>query len=92
MERVMFTKTFLKDLFERAIKTAAQTLVLAVGASQGFDLFTADWRTLGAAAAGGFIMSVLSSLASKPFGDRESASVVGSGWVSITTNGSVDNG
>lgn len=88
----MFTKTFLKDLLERAIKTAAQTLVLAVGASQGFDLFATDWQTLGAAAAGGFVMSVLSSLASIPFGDRSSASVVGSGWVSITSNGPVDNG
>lgn len=88
----MFTKQFLKDLLERAIKTAAQTLVLAIGAAQGFDLFTADWRTLGAAAAGGFVLSVLSSVASIPLGDRSSPSVIGSDWVSITTNGPVDNG
>lgn len=88
----MFTKQFLRDLLERATKTAAQTLVLAVGASQGFDLFTADWRTLAGAAAGGFVLSVLSSVASAPFGDHSSASVVGSDWVSVTANGPVNHG
>jgi len=88
----MFTKQFLKDLLERATKTAAQTLVLAIGAAQGFDLFTADWRTLAGAAAGGFVLSVLSSIASATFGDRSSASVVGTEWVSVTTNGPVNHG
>jgi hypothetical protein len=79
----MFTKQYWLDVFERAIKTAAQTAVVAIGAAAGFDLFTADWRTVGGAAAGGFVLSVLTSLGSAPFGDRSSASVVSSSWVSI---------
>lgn len=79
----MFTKQYWLDVFERAIKTAAQTAVVAIGAAAGFDLFTADWRTVGGAAAGGFVLSVLTSLGSAPFGDRSSASVVSSDWVSI---------
>lgn len=79
----MFTKQFWQDAFERAVKTAAQTAVVAIGAAAGFDLFTADWQTVGGAAAGGFVLSVLTSLGSQPFGDRHSASVVSSSWVSI---------
>jgi hypothetical protein len=79
----MFTKEFWQDAFERAVKTAAQTAVVAIGAAAGFDLFTADWRTVGGAAAGGFVLSVLTSLGSQPFGDRSSASVASSSWVSI---------
>jgi hypothetical protein len=79
----MLTKQYWLDVFERAIKTAAQTAVVAIGAAAGFDLFTADWRTVGGAAAGGFVLSVLTSLGSAPFGDQSSASVVSSNWVSI---------
>lgn len=86
----MFTRFFWKELFERAVKTAAQTLILAVGAAQGFDLFTADWKTLGGAAAGGFVLSVISSVASAPFGDPGSPSLVGSNWVSIVDEGSTN--
>lgn len=86
----MFTRFFWKELFERAVKTAAQTLILAVGAAQGFDLFTANWKTLGGAAAGGFVLSVISSVASAPFGDPGSPSLVGSNWVSIVDEGSTN--
>jgi hypothetical protein len=88
----MFTRLFWKQLFERAVKTAAQTLILAVGAAQGFDLFTADWKTLGGAAAGGFVLSVISSIGSAPFGDSGTPSLVGSEWTSVTANGPVDHG
>lgn len=82
----MITKTFLVDALERAIKTAAQTAVVAIGAAAGFDLFTANWRSVGGAAAGGFILSVLTSLSSKPFGDAQSASVVSEPWTSISAS------
>ena len=87
----MFTTNFAKQTLERALKTAAQTLILVVGAAQGFDLFTADWRTLGAAAAGGFILSVLTSIASAPFGTTGTPSVVASEWVSVTANGPIQD-
>jgi hypothetical protein len=87
----MFTTTFVKQTIERALKTAAQTLILAVGAAQGFDLFTADWRTLGASSLAGFILSVLTSIASAPFGELGTPSVVASEWVSVTANGPVQN-
>jgi len=79
----VLSKQYWIDVFERAVKTAAQTAVVAIGAAAGFDLFTADWRTVGGAAAGGFVLSVLTSLGSVPFGDRSSASVASSSWVSI---------
>ena len=52
----MFNLSFWKMSLERALKTAAQAVLLAVGASSGLDLFSLDWLgVLGAAAAGGQI-------------------------------------
>lgn len=82
---------FVKRTVERAVKTAAQTVLLAVGASTGLDLFTADWKTIGGAAAGGFILSVITSVASAPFGDVGTPSLVRSSWTSITANGEVES-
>jgi hypothetical protein len=87
----MFTTNFAKQTIERALKTAAQTLILAVGAAQGFDLFATDWNTLGAAAAGGFILSVLTSIASAPFGTTGTPSAIKSEWVSVTANGPIQD-
>jgi hypothetical protein len=64
----MFDLFFWRESAERATKTAAQALILAVGASEGFDLFALDWRNAIGVAAGGFVLSILTSLASAPFG------------------------
>lgn len=64
----MFDLFFWRAASERAIKTAAQSLLLAIGASEGFNLFSLDWRNALGLAAGGFILSVLTSIASRPFG------------------------
>ena len=71
----MFTAQFVRDAAERAIKTAAQALLIAVGAAQGADLFALNWTTAAAAAAGGFVLSVLTSLVSAPFGPKGSPSL-----------------
>jgi hypothetical protein len=72
----MFTIEWLRDACERAIKSAAQAIVLALGAAEGFDLFAADWRNVAGIAAGAAVLSVLTSVISAPFGARGSASVL----------------
>lgn len=72
----MFTTQWLRDAIERALKSAAQAIVLALGASQGFDLFAADLQNVASLAAGAAVLSVLTSVISSPFGVRGSASLV----------------
>jgi len=71
----MFTKSFLKQLAERAIKTFAQTMIALTGATQ-MDWLTLDWQHLlitSAIAAG---LSILTSIASDKIGPADSPSVV----------------
>lgn len=68
---------FLKAATERAVKTAAQTVVVSIGADQVLDAFSADWETLGSVALGGLVLSYLTSFASGLVGERETPSVVG---------------
>lgn len=71
----MFTKTFLRQLVERAIKTFAQTLVALAGASQ-MDWLNLDWQHLTATAAIAAGLSVLTSIASDRVGPTDSPSIV----------------
>lgn len=64
----MFDLFFWRDSAERALKTAAQAVLLAIGASEGFNLFALDWRNALGVAVGGFVLSILTSLVSAPFG------------------------
>ena len=67
---------FIKETIERAVKTAAQSAILVIGADQ-LDALSADWGNVASFAIGGFVLSVLTSLASKPLGDDDgSPSVV----------------
>lgn len=62
----IYTLSFWKDAFERAVKTAAQSVILALGLGEGLNFFAVDW-TLGVGfALGGFALSVLSSIVSAP--------------------------
>ena len=72
----MFNIQWLRDAIERALKSAAQAIVLALGASQGFDLFAADWQNVAGIAAGATVLSVLTSVISAPLGAKGSASVL----------------
>ena len=67
---------FIRETIERAVKTAAQSALLIIGANQ-IDALSADWKAIASFAAGGFVLSVLTSLASKPLGEDDgSPSVV----------------
>lgn len=72
----VMNKQLARMIAERAVKTAAQSLLLFVGAAQGLDLFTLDWqRALGAAAAGA-LLSILTSVASLGIGPSDTPSLV----------------
>lgn len=71
----MFTLKFWKQALERAIKTAAQTAVLIFGAGQ-VNVLSIDWLTLAGLTAGGFALSILTSIASLPIGGKDSPSLV----------------
>lgn len=75
----MFKKQFWKETFERAVKTAAQLAAAALGASAAGILDIGGLEAIGAGALTGFVLSVLTSLASAPLGPGDSASVVDKG-------------
>jgi hypothetical protein len=58
---------FIKSLSERAAKTAAQAAILALGlnaSATAFNISTVNWWDVGYMAAGGAILSILTSIAS----------------------------
>lgn len=71
----MWTLGFWKESVERAVKTAAQTAVafFVVGETGVADV---DWATVGSVAFVAAVASVLTSLASAPFGPADSPSLV----------------
>ncbi len=71
----MFTTKFWRQATERAAKTAAQALILFWSADQ-LDVLHTDWKLAGGLAAGAAVLSVLTSVASTPFGEGDSPSVV----------------
>lgn len=72
----MFTKKFWFDALERAIKTAAQAVIIGLALGEGFNAFNMDWSLAGGFALGGLILSILTSVASAPFTGGTSASLV----------------
>jgi hypothetical protein len=71
----VFTAQFWKETAERAVKTAAQSALLVIGADQ-MNALTADWGDVAGFASGGAILSVLTSLASSKWGPPDSPSLV----------------
>lgn len=70
----MFSISWLRDAVERAVRSAAQGALLAIGAAEGFNLFALDWLNLAGIAGGAAVLSVLTSIVGAPFGSRGSAS------------------
>lgn len=71
----MFTSKFWKQAFERAVKSAAQSL-LGLWALDGFNVLNADLGLAGGVAAGAAVLSVLTSLVSLVGGEANSPSLV----------------
>ena len=63
----MLRKAFWRAAFERAVKTAGQAALLAVGADQ-VSAWALDYQGVAGFAAGGFLLSVLTSVASARVG------------------------
>ena len=61
------TKAYALAVLERAVKTAAQAALLVLGADQ-LNAMEASWVDAGGFAAGGFVLSILTSLATSGFG------------------------
>ena len=60
----LFTLAFWRAAGERAAKTAAQVVLTAYfGGDVLFNIWTADWASLGGLALGGAFFSVLTSIA-----------------------------
>lgn len=69
----MQVPAFVKDLTERAVKTAAQTAVTVLGADQ-LNVLHVDWETVLGLSGGAALLSVLTSLASLGVGTSGTAS------------------
>lgn len=71
----MWTSLFRRQTAERAVKTAAQAgaAFFVVGSTGVADV---DWATVGGVAGAAAVASVLTSLASAPFGPADSPSLV----------------
>ena len=63
----MTRRAYALAVLERAVKTAAQAALLVFGADQ-LDAMNASWADAFGFAAGGFVLSVLTSLATSGFG------------------------
>lgn len=72
----MFTRTFWAKATERAAKTAAQAVALAIGSAASFDAVHADWEYLGSMALGGAVLSYLTSIITSGAGPDEDPSAV----------------
>ena len=68
-------KEFLTGATERALKTAGQFGAVALGGN-AFNAWTIDVRELSGIMLSGLLISYLTSLASAPFGDKGTPSLV----------------
>lgn len=76
MRNGVFTKRFWIESTERAVKTAAQTVLTAFALSEGFNAFAMDWPLAGGFALGGAVFSYLTSVASAPSSGGDGPSLV----------------
>lgn len=72
----MFIKQFWIDATERALATAAQVAIVAIG-GQSADKVVEGWSVVLGAALLGAVLSILKSIVASQTGDSNTASLVG---------------
>jgi len=72
----VFTWRFWRETIERSVKSGSQAVILALGASEGLDLFEMDLLLLLGAAGAGALLSVLTSLTTVNIGASNSPSSI----------------
>ena len=72
----MWNETFWIDATERAVKTAAQAVILGLSLGEVFNAFAVDWQLGAGFALGGFVLSILTSIASSRVGWKGSPSLI----------------
>lgn len=73
----MSTKRFWTSALERAVKTAGQSVLTVWAVGDGvLNALTVDWALAGGIAAGGFVLSLVTSIASAGVGPAGTPSVV----------------
>lgn len=75
MARPLFTGSFWLDAVERAVKTAAQTVLGLIGTNVT-DVTSLDWQEVGIAAAFTTGLSILTSIVSSGIGEPGTASLL----------------
>lgn len=75
MSRPLFTGSFWLDALERAIKTAAQTVLGLIGTNVA-DVTSLDWGDIGVVTGVTAGLSVLTSIVSSGIGEPGTASVL----------------
>lgn len=59
----MYTLTFWKDAFERAISTGVQALLALIIAGPGFDVLAFGWGTAGVVVLSAVVLSLIKAVA-----------------------------
>ncbi len=72
----MFSKSFLRDTAERAVRAFAWSVLSVFTVAQGFNAFRADWADALGVGVGAAVLSLLASLAASHVGDPRSASLL----------------
>lgn len=72
----MFTTAFWLGVLDRTIKSAATTALVLIAGNGPFNVLHTDWQAILGLTGGAALASVLTSLASTPFGDRGTTSMI----------------
>lgn len=75
----MLTAAFWTGAVDRAVKSFAQALLLLWGADAGFNVLQIDVGSALGVAAGAALLSLLTSIASSPMGDKGTSSALPGG-------------
>lgn len=76
MKSALASAKFWLEVADRAIKGAAQDIIKVLTAAQVANLSGVDWKAIASFAGFGILLSVLTSVASAPFGQEESPTIL----------------